>query len=48
MQPRSESPRSESDAKSAMIEVAEKLIGERGLDSVSMRDVAAAAGQRNN
>ena len=31
-----------------MIEVAEKLIGERGLDSVSMRDVAAAAGQRNN
>lgn len=31
-----------------MIEVAEKLIGERGLDSVSMRDVAGAAGQRNN
>ncbi|MFN3601470.1 MAG: TetR/AcrR family transcriptional regulator [Dietzia sp.] len=36
------------DAKTAMIEVAEKLIGERGLDDVSMRDVATAAGQRNN
>lgn len=36
------------DAKEAMIEVAEKLIGERGLDNVSMRDVAAFAGQRNN
>ncbi|WP_236885616.1 TetR/AcrR family transcriptional regulator [Dietzia massiliensis] len=36
------------DAKTAMIEIAEKLIGERGLDRVSMRDVAAAAGQRNN
>lgn len=36
------------DAKEAMIEVAEKLIGERGLDTVSMRDVAAFAGQRNN
>ncbi|WP_230928399.1 TetR/AcrR family transcriptional regulator [Dietzia aurantiaca] len=36
------------DAKTAMIEVAEKLIGERGLDNVSMRDVAAMAGHRNN
>ena len=36
------------DAKEAMIEVAEKLIGERGLDNVSMRDVASYAGQRNN
>ena len=36
------------DAKAAMIEVAEKLIGERGLDNVSMRDVATVAGQRNN
>lgn len=36
------------DAKTAMIEIAEKLIGERGLDRVSMRDVATAAGQRNN
>ena len=36
------------DAKSAMIEIAEKLIGERGLDNVSMRDVASLAGQRNN
>lgn len=31
-----------------MIEIAEQLIGERGLDNVSMRDVAAFAGQRNN
>ena len=31
-----------------MVEVAEKLIGERGLDAVSMRDVAAVSGQRNN
>lgn len=36
------------DAKTAMIEVAEKLIGVRGIDDVSMRDVATAAGQRNN
>lgn len=36
------------DAKTAMIEVAEKMISERGLDDVSMRDVATAAGQRNN
>lgn len=36
------------DPKSAMIEIAERLIGERGLDVVSMRDVATAAGQRNN
>lgn len=36
------------DAKQAMIEVAELLIGERGLDNVSMRDVATFAGQRNN
>lgn len=36
------------DPKGSMIEIAEKLIGERGLDAVSMRDVATAAGQRNN
>mgnify|MGYP000883795802 FL=1 len=36
------------DAKSLMINVAEELIGARGLDNVSMRDVATAAGQRNN
>lgn len=36
------------DPKTAMIEIAETLIGERGLDHVSMRDVATAAGQRNN
>ena len=31
-----------------MIEIADRLIGEYGLDDVSMRDVASAAGQRNN
>ncbi|GLB63563.1 hypothetical protein NCCP2495_14420 [Dietzia sp. NCCP-2495] len=36
------------DAKSLMVNVAEELIGARGLDNVSMRDVATAAGQRNN
>lgn len=36
------------DPKAAMIEIAERLIGEQGLDAVSMRDVATAAGQRNN
>ncbi|MGW0173280.1 TetR/AcrR family transcriptional regulator [Rhodococcus sp. NPDC003322] len=36
------------DAKSAMIEVAERMFADRGIDGVSMRDVAAAAGQRNN
>lgn len=34
--------------KELMIEVADRLIGERGLDNVSMRDVASVAGQRNN
>ncbi|MFI8590804.1 MULTISPECIES: TetR/AcrR family transcriptional regulator [Dietzia] len=36
------------DAKTAMLEIAEQLISESGLDRVSMRDVATAAGQRNN
>lgn len=31
-----------------MIEVAERMFAERGIDGVSMRDVAAAAGQKNN
>ncbi|WP_280762846.1 TetR/AcrR family transcriptional regulator [Prescottella agglutinans] len=35
-------------AKSAMIEVAERMFAEHGIDGVSMRDVAAAAGQKNN
>lgn len=35
-------------AKAAMIEAAERLFAEHGVDDVSMRDVAAAAGQRNN
>ena len=36
------------DSKALMVAVAEKLISERGIDAVSMRDVATAAGQRNN
>lgn len=35
-------------ARSAMIEAAERMFAERGIEGVSMRDVAAAAGQRNN
>ncbi len=31
-----------------MIEAAERMFAERGIDAVSMRDVAAAAGQKNN
>lgn len=49
MQPRSDATESgQPDAKTLMIDVAEKLIAERGLDNVSMRDVATVAGQRNN
>ena len=36
------------DAKTVMVEVAERMFGEHGIDGVSMRDVAASAGQRNN
>lgn len=36
------------DVKTHMIEIAERMFTERGLDGVSMRDVASAAGQRNN
>jgi AcrR family transcriptional regulator len=31
-----------------MLDVAEELFGSRGLNSVSLREIAAAAGQRNN
>lgn len=31
-----------------MISVAERLIAERGIDAVSLREIGAAAGQRNN
>ncbi len=31
-----------------MIEVAERMFAEKGIDGVSMRDVASAAGQKNN
>ncbi|QBJ98744.1 TetR/AcrR family transcriptional regulator [Rhodococcus sp. ABRD24] len=31
-----------------MIEVAERMFAERGLDGVSMRDIASASGQKNN
>ncbi|TQF75101.1 TetR family transcriptional regulator [Rhodococcus spelaei] len=34
--------------RSVIIEVAERMFAEHGVEGVSMRDVAAAAGQRNN
>lgn len=36
------------DAKEALVKAAEKLIAERGLDAVSDREIARAAGQKNN
>lgn len=36
------------DARSALIETAERLFAERGVEAVSLRDVSAAAGQRNH
>lgn len=35
------------DPKSAMVDVAERLLGVQGVDALSMRDVANIAGQRN-
>jgi AcrR family transcriptional regulator len=35
-------------ARAMMLDVAEELLGSRGLNSVSLREIAAAAGQRNN
>ncbi|MDV6265564.1 TetR/AcrR family transcriptional regulator [Rhodococcus globerulus] len=35
------------DPKSAMVDVAERLLGTQGVDALSMRDVANIAGQRN-
>jgi AcrR family transcriptional regulator len=35
-------------AREQMILVAERLIAERGIDAVSLREIGAAAGQRNN
>lgn len=35
-------------ARLALIEVAEQLFAERGIESVSLRDISAAAGQRNH
>ncbi len=35
-------------AREAMIRVAERRFGERGIEAVSLREVGAAAGQRNN
>jgi AcrR family transcriptional regulator len=37
-----------SDTRQRMIETAERLFAERGMGAVSLREVAAAAGQRNN
>jgi AcrR family transcriptional regulator len=36
------------DARTRMIEAAERLVAERGVHGVSLREVGAAAGQRNN
>jgi AcrR family transcriptional regulator len=36
------------DTRRALIEVAERLFAEQGIGSVSLRDVSAAAGQRNH
>lgn len=35
-------------ARSALIDAAERLFAERGLDAVPLRDIAVAAGQRNS
>jgi AcrR family transcriptional regulator len=36
------------DTRQALVETAERLFAERGIESVSLRDVCAAAGQRNH
>jgi AcrR family transcriptional regulator len=41
-------PERGSGARALMLDVAEDLLGSRGLNSVSLREIAAAAGQRNN
>jgi AcrR family transcriptional regulator len=35
------------DARTLLVDAAERLFGERGIDGVSLREVGAAAGQRN-
>jgi len=41
------SPRGDA-ARAALVETAERLFAERGIEGVSLRDVSAAAGQRNH
>src|SRR3954447_14942223 len=41
-------PRRGDDARTALVEQAERLFAERGIEAVSLRDVSAAAGQRNH
>src|SRR5207248_4822438 len=36
------------DGRDAIIRAAERLFGERGINAVSMREIAVAAGHRNN
>jgi AcrR family transcriptional regulator len=36
------------DARTALVDQAERLFAERGIEAVSLRDVSAAAGQRNH
>lgn len=40
--------RSGQQARAALVEQAERLFAERGIEAVSLRDVSAAAGQRNH
>src|SRR5215218_3598251 len=40
--------RSSEPARAALIEHAERLFAERGIEAVSLRDVSASAGQRNH
>src|SRR5215831_7802458 len=47
--PREAGKRASGDAaRAALVESAERLFAERGIEAVSLRDVCAAAGQRNH
>lgn len=41
-------PKDSTDTKHRLLDAAERLIGERGPEGVSMREISAAAGQANN
>ena len=42
------SPRQKTDTRESLIRAAEKLFSEQGIEAVAMRQIAAAAGQKNN